>query len=248
MIFVVNSENRQLFQADLAAMHRHRKTVFVDRIGWKIPVIKDMEIDRYDQDDTMYLLAKAEPDSELLASVRLLSTVGPHMMSDLFAAMCRGATPRGPSIWEVSRFCTAPELQGRYTRVELLWQIICGVMETALLYGVDQLIFAANRALLPLALACGWQASTLGPTMRDGDDEVTAVTAAITPDGLRRVRERHGIAVPVTRFHASASPYSQCRSARDGFYDGAQVMHVEANGWIGQQDGDRPRIGEPSRG
>lgn len=248
MIFVVNAGNRRLFEPDLMEMHRQRKTVFVDRIGWKIPVVTDMEIDCYDQEDTMYLLAKDKPDGELLASVRLLPTVGPHLMSDLFAAACRDATPRGPAIWEVSRFCTAPGLQGRHVRVELLWEIICGVMETALLYGVDQVIFAANRALLPLALSCGWQARTLGPTMRDEDDEVTAAIAAITPDGLRCVRERHGIAVPVTRLHANATPCSHHRFESESPFEEATVLHMNAEERIGQQRGDRSGPGESSHG
>lgn len=248
MIFVVTAENRRLFESDLTEMHRQRKTVFVDRIGWKIPVVTDMEIDGYDHEDTMYLLAKDKPHGEVLASVRLLPTVGPHLMSDLFAAACRDATPRGPAIWEVSRFCTAPGLQGRNARVALLWEIICGVMETALLYGIDQVIFAANRALLPLALNCGWQARTLGPTMRDEDDEVTAAAAAITPDGLRCVRERHGIPVPVTRFHANATPSSHHRSESDTLIESAQVLHMNADGWIGQLRRDQSRPGESSHG
>jgi hypothetical protein len=34
----------------------------------------------------------------------------------------------------------------------------------------------------------------------DGDDEITAVVASITPEGLRAVRGRLGISGPVTRF------------------------------------------------
>jgi len=205
MIFLVNAENRRLFESDLAEMHRQRKAIFVDKIGWKIPVVTDMEIDRYDRDDTMYLLLKDSPEGELLASARLLPTVRPHLMSDLFAAACAGAAPSGPTVWEVSRFCTAPVLPRKRSRVALLWEIICGVMEAALLYGIDQVIFAANRALLPLALRCGWQARTLGPTLQDEDDEVTAAAAMITPAGLRCVRERRGVPVPVLRFHTDAS-------------------------------------------
>lgn len=72
-------------------------------------------------------------------------------------------------------------------------------MELGLAQGIDQVIFAANRALLPLALECGWEARPLGPPLGDGNDEVTAVAAAITPQGLRKVRDRHGIPDPVIR-------------------------------------------------
>jgi N-acyl-L-homoserine lactone synthetase len=198
MIIVINPENRRPFESDLAQMYRQRKAVFVDRAGWKIAVVAGMEIDRYDRGDTIYLLAKDQPDGEVLASVRLLATTSPHLMDELFGAAHQDSIPRGPTVWEVSRFCTAPGVREREARHRLLWETICGVIETALLYGVDQVVFAANRALLPLALHCGWEARTLGPTILDGNDQATAVAAAITPSGLWRVRERHKVPVPVT--------------------------------------------------
>ncbi len=244
MIFLVNADNRRLFESDLTEMYRQRKAIFVDRIGWKIPVVTDMEIDRYDRDDTMYLLLKDTAGGKLLASARLLSTVEPHLMSDLFAAACSDAAPRGPTIWEVSRFCTAPVLPRNRSRVALLWEIICGVMETALLYGIDQVIFAANRALLPLALRSGWQARTLGPTLRDDNDEVTAAAALITPDGLRRVRERHALPVPVMRFHAVGG-FASHRSFES---ESAHVLCVELDGSSGRGQPDMLRPGESTHG
>lgn len=200
MVFIANAENRCLFGPDLEEMHRHRKVVFVDRAGWRVPVLADRETDAYDRADTMYLLAKEGPDGGLLASVRLLTTTAPHLMSDLFAAACRGGVPRGPTIWEVSRFCTTPVIHDRILRLKLLWEMICAVMETALVYGIDQVVFVANRALLPLAIGCGWDARALGATLRDANDEMTAVVAAITPEGLRRVRARYEVQAPVIRF------------------------------------------------
>lgn len=211
MIVIVNAENRRLFEADLVQMYRQRKTVFVDRAGWKIPVVADQEIDCYDREDTIYLLSKEQLDGPLLASVRLLPTMRPHLMGDLFPATCRDAPPRGPTVWEVSRFCTTPDLPGRGIRLALLWEIICGVMETALLYGIERVIFVANRALLPLALTCGWDARKLGDTLRDEGDEVTAATAVMSPASLRRVRQYHGVPIPAIRFHAIAAHHGRER-------------------------------------
>lgn len=200
MIVIVNPENRCCFQSDLLEMHRHRKAVFIDGIGWNVPVTDDMEIDSYDREDTTYLIARAEHDPQVLASARLLPTVTPHLMSDLFVHACNGAPPRGPAIWEASRFCTTPQRMSRRTRLNLLWQIFCAILETSLLFGVEEIVFTANAALLPLALHCGWQARVLGPTLPDGEDELTAVAVRITLEGLRTLRERFGIAAPITRF------------------------------------------------
>lgn len=220
MIVVINAENRRLFEADLSEMYRQRKTVFVDRAGWKIPVVADQEIDCYDREDTIYLLSKEELDGALLASVRLLPTTRPHLMGDLFATACQDAPPHGPTIWEVSRFCTNPDLPGRGIRLALLWEIICGVMETSLLYGIEKVIFVANRALLPLALTAGWEVRKLGETLRDEDDDLTAVTAVISTAGLGRVRHYHGIAIPAIRFPASAPRCSPDRFEHRAAVDG----------------------------
>jgi acyl-homoserine lactone synthase len=199
VVFIANAENRCLFAPDLEEMHRQRKVVFVDRAGWQIPVLADRETDAYDRTDTLYLLAKDQPDGGLLASARLLTTMAPHLMSDLFAAACRDGVPRGPTIWEVSRFCTSPVIRDRPRRLQLLWEMCCAVMETALVYGIDQVVFVANRALLPLTMGCGWDARPLGATLPDASDQMTAVIAAITPAGLRRIRERFSVPAPAIR-------------------------------------------------
>jgi acyl-homoserine lactone synthase len=200
MIIVVDAASRRHFSADLAAMHYQRKAVFVDRACWNIPVIANQEIDRYDGlAGTRYLLAKEQLAGPVLASARLLATTGPHLMQELYSAAYRSGLPAGPKVWEVSRYCTSPSVGGRDKRLGLLWEIICGIMEMALMHGIENVIFTANRALLPRALESGWSARTQGQTMSDGDDEVTAVVAAITSEGLDRVRTRHGVSAPVIR-------------------------------------------------
>lgn len=200
MIFIVDATNRMRFATDLLLMHRHRKAVFVDGLGWNIPVIDHFEIDRYDRDDTTYLLAKHDADGPVLASARLLPTIRPHLMIDLFSSACSGRIPCGPSIWEVSRFCVSPAVKSQRERVSLFGEIICGIIETATFHQVRQVIFSVNAASLPLTLACGWNARRLGPTLPDGTDQLTAITADIDADGLAKVRRRFRIATAVTQF------------------------------------------------
>jgi acyl-homoserine lactone synthase len=200
MVLIINAENRRLFEPELLAMHRQRKALFVDERGWNVPVAGDLEIDRYDHDATTYLLVKRSPEGDVLGSVRLLPTVTSHLMSDLFGHACRTEVPRGPRIWEASRLCIRPDIRSRRLRLALLWETVGAVMETALLFGVEHVTFVANAALLPLTLGCGWRTEVLGPAVPDGDDEITAVAARVTPAALRSLRRRYGIVAPVTRF------------------------------------------------
>ena len=87
-------------------------------------------------------------------------------------------------------------------RLQLLWEIICGSLDTALASGLERLTFVANRALRPLAVGCGWEATVLGPTLPDRNDEVTAVGVSVTHAGLERVRDRFGIRGPVVELGA----------------------------------------------
>lgn len=186
-------------------MHRQRKIVFVDRAGWQLPVCGDSEVDAYDHRQASYLIAKAHAGStEVLASSRLLPTTRPHLMSDLFAAACDMEVPRGPAIWEISRFCVSPQIASTQRRVRLFWEMACGTLETALLFGIERLTFVAGSALLPLALTCGWQVETLGRPLRCDGDDITALQVQVTPCGLRRVRARLRIDGPVTRFPLAA--------------------------------------------
>lgn len=192
MIVLVNADNRQRFASELRAMHAQRREVFIDCLGWPLPARGELELDQYDRDDLDYLLSLDE-QRRVLASVRLLPTDRPHPLLDLFPQLCAQEVPSGPRVREISRFCVSPAVRGRRARLRQLWEIICGSLETALAGGIERLTFIANRALKPLALGCGWEATVLGPTLPDREDEVTAVVITVTHSGLASVRERFGI-------------------------------------------------------
>ena len=200
MVFIVTAENRHFFESDLLEMHQQRRRVFVEGLGWPLPLNGAMESDQYDGEDVIYLLVKDDLNARLRASVRLLRTDRPHPLLDLFQGLCDAGVPRGPNVREISRFCTCPGVTSRRERLALLWEIICASLETAFLFDFELLTFVANRALRPLALNCGWDALSLGSTQPDRHDEVTAIAANVTRAGLRRVRERFGVPGPAIRF------------------------------------------------
>jgi hypothetical protein len=82
----------------------------------------------------------------------------------------------------------------------LLWELVCGVMETALLFGVERVKFAASAALLPLMLEFGWAPERSCGTLAESDEATTPVAVSVTPDGLKNVRRHFGVRGPATRF------------------------------------------------
>lgn len=198
MIFLVTGENRGEFYRELTEMHRQRKRVFVDQLGWQLECAEGLETDEFDGPEAIYLLL-VERD-ELLASARMLQTDRPHLLGSVFPYLCPDGVPTGQTIWESTRFCPSPDVLDPAEKRRLLGVMIAGMIEAALLFGVDQITFVAGGALKPVALAAGWAAKPLGPTIKSRGDRLTACVADATPDGLRRVREKHGLLQPLVRY------------------------------------------------
>lgn len=200
MIHIVTAENRRHFHHALMEMHRQRKAVFIDELRWRLDESAGMEIDRYDSADAIYLIEADGPRAPITASARLLPTTRPHLMGEVFAGLCNEPPPAGPSVWEATRFCPAPGTPSGAARHAMLGRIIAAIMETALLFGIDEVTYVASAALAPLAARAGWAARRLGPGRTIGRERLSAFAADIDCAGLRRVKMRYGICGPLTRF------------------------------------------------
>ncbi len=200
MIHIITAVNRRHYHHALMEMHRQRKEVFIDQMKWRLDESAGIEIDAYDSRDAIYLIEAAAPRAPVTGSARLLPTDRPHLLTDHFSFLCECAPPTGPDVWEATRFCPAPDTAPGAPRHELLARIIAGIMETALIFGVERITFVANGALTPLAAKAGWDAEPLGRSRRVGRDRLTAFVATVDQRGLKRVRELNGIDTPVTRF------------------------------------------------
>lgn len=196
---LVTQENRQSYWRELREMHVQRKRVFVDQLRWPIGHNGELEVDAFDTETALYLL-NFDSEGRLLASARLLRTDQPHLLDSVFPHLCTDVVPCGAHIWEATRFCPSPEIHDSQARRDLLGEIIAGILEAGLLFGMTHVTFVASGALKPLALTSGWAASALGPPQRYQRDRVTACIASIDALGLRRVRERHNLVAPLLRY------------------------------------------------
>lgn len=199
MVLVVTAADRPRRKALLAQMHRHRKRVFVDRFGWDLPCAGDLEIDQFDTPAAVYLLA-LDPAGRLTGSLRLLPTSGPHLLGDLFAHLCDGEAPRGEETWEVSRFCTDPALEDPALARK---QLLVGLVEFALLYGVERFTCVTHMAGLRQLIGIGWDARPLGLPQADASGMVGALAINITPETLKLLRGQAGFDGPVLRLEVS---------------------------------------------
>lgn len=200
MIYIVSAENRRRFHHLLTEMHRQRKQVFIDKLKWRLEESAGLEIDAYDSQEAIYLIEAGTPTSEVKVSARLLPTMRPHLLGEQFADLCEERLPAGPQVWEATRFCPAPDTPTGAPRRQMLGRMIAGIMETALLFGIEEITYVADAALAPLAMKVGWDARALGAPRGKGRHRIQAFAAHIDGAGLKRVREAFAISAPLTRF------------------------------------------------
>ena len=202
MIDVVNSENRNLYGEMLDQMFLQRADVFVEKLGWDLPLTDGKEIDQYDDDRSTYLLATNE-DNEVTGSLRVLPTTGGHLMKDLFPEMCAGEPPAGPTVWEISRFYVTPPTRRPKDRVKAAAEVLSSVVELALLHGVETITMVSYMANMPLIVGLGFDVTPLGlPTQYEDGNTYVASTISVTAAGLMAVREKHGIEGSLLRLNS----------------------------------------------
>jgi N-acyl-L-homoserine lactone synthetase len=204
MVNLVTSFNRSKFRAPLEAMHRDRKKIFVDTLKWDVPVVDGQyEIDQFDTDAAIYLVALAPETQRHLGSVRLLPTTGPHLLSEVFPFLCDKGVPIGDDVWEITRLCTAPakDIEPRLIRRRLA----TAMCEFGLLYGISRYTCVTHVQYLSNLLAVGWECELLGEPRQVDRDVVAALSISITPATLQLFREKLGSRTPVLQLDAFAA-------------------------------------------
>lgn len=164
-----------------ASMFRDRKRLFVDLLEWDVPVVDNQfEIDRYDGDGALYLIA-LDDDGYHIGSMRLLPTVPPHLLSDLFGKLCDGDIPRGTSVMEITRLCL-PQRLGCAGRLAVRNRLITAMVDHALGTGVTAFTGVVTASYREQVLAMGWRAEPLGRPRSLGNGPLGAFRLEIDSD------------------------------------------------------------------
>lgn len=200
MIRIVTKDDTECHVSNLCEMHRLRKTVFNDRLGWDVSVSGEFEIDEYDALGPRYLLS-IDRYGALNGCVRLLPTIGPNMLRDIFPSLVtKAAVPRGERVWEASRFAvnrnaTAAEAGLSQTTYDLL----IGVLKFGLSNGISTIACVVDVRMERILRRAGWQLDRLGPPRRIGNTIAMAGQLDVSAQILRQLEIRVGLA------HAAAA-------------------------------------------
>lgn len=167
--------------AVMRAMFEARKRVFVDLLGWDVPVLAGKyELDQFDDTHARYLIL-ADGNQNHLASVRLLPTTRPHILDTLFAELCDNPPPRGPATYEITRFCLDRSLRAAERR---RWRdaLVAGLAHYALEHRITTYTGVAEQGWLEQILAFGWNARLLGAPRAIGGMMLGALRIDIEPE------------------------------------------------------------------
>lgn len=168
MIYVVDQRNRKAFSSQLEAMFRLRYRIYVEQRGWRALARTDgREIDQFDTSDAVYLLG-LDDSGEITAGLRLIPTLKPHLMRDIFSHLVSwGQVPSDPRIYEATR-CFVVEGDPGERSKHAAGEIFCAAFEYGLSNGLTHISLVCDAFFIPMMLENGWGIRPLGlPTPYD---------------------------------------------------------------------------------
>lgn len=187
MVQLVNSHNAESHRPLLERMFEDRKAVFVDLLKWDVPHDGRFETDQFDDEAAEYLIVNEPASGEHFASLRLLRTDRPHILSTFFPELCERGVPGGPDIREISRMCLSPRHRGP-DRTAARNLLASAITEYALLTGIRAYTGVADLGWMSRVLSAGWRCEPLGLPRRIGGALIGALMIHIRPDTIRRLQ------------------------------------------------------------
>lgn len=191
MVHVVVGATNPNCRVMLAKMFRQRNEVFVVEKGWKLKTYNGLEFDKYDTEETIYLMT-FDDDENIVASMRMNPTHGPYMLADIFAEVCEAPIPRGRDVWELTRGALSKTLRksGYWGRMQ------CAMLESALLWGATTAtgFFSVDHIMKQLRV--GLDIKPLGPPRVVDGEACVAAEFPFNSLTLERLRASYGITGP----------------------------------------------------
>ncbi|MGJ7505463.1 MULTISPECIES: acyl-homoserine-lactone synthase [unclassified Variovorax] len=164
---ILTGRSDSLAPGTLHELAKYRYKIFVEKLGWKLVTAHDTELDQFDRDDTMYLLARGDA-GEVIGTARLLPTVRPYLLGEVFPQLIPGEPPRDPEVWELSRFAASgDEIAASGALSQFASTKVIALLEAALRFaaahGVHRLITVSPLGIERLLRRYGFAAHRAGP-------------------------------------------------------------------------------------
>lgn len=200
MMQLIGPEDYGNFVDDLAEMHRLRYRVFKQRLDWHVHTCGDMEVDEFDVLRPVHLLNRSV-DGRIQGCVRLLPSIGPTMLRDIFAVLLDGQpAPRSSHVWESSRFALDVAKDATKARGGLAgatYELFAGMIEFGLSMRLSEIVTVTDIRMERILRRAGWPLRPIGASRPLGNTMALAGYLEVSTHALERVRGSCDIAGPV---------------------------------------------------
>ena len=192
---------------EMEAMFRNRAEVFSERLKWDVVVENGYERDQFDDEGPLYLISVDPETGKYRGSLRLLPTIGPNMLRDVFPFLLRdGEIIESATIWESSRICTAscePQENHRNGVSPAFGELLAGIGEAALIYGWTQIVSVFDARVFRVLRSAGCNPQIIGAPIRIGRTLSFAGLFDTGEGPLQAIRDAVGIRGSVLTRRAS---------------------------------------------
>ena len=211
MIDCVSISTSHLFAGNpIYEQHRLRHECIVQRQGWKVPVIRNMEYDQYDNPAAYYLVWR-DGTGRARGSSRLYPTDRPYMLQEIFPHLVsKKPLPQSSKVWEGTRFCIDAGLRPEARR-RIIREIVIGYLEFGLAQGIANIVGVMYPAYCKnIFIRNGWDVEWLGEVSKSAEGhKIVAGSLAVSEAVLRKVRESTGIHETILNYGENVFEYGK---------------------------------------
>lgn len=185
MLVVAHANERIRYKSIFEQMYELRARQFATRRGWRVVVKDGLERDRFDDLNPLYICVVSD-DNKLLASLRLLPTTGPHMLSDVFPeVMGSSGIVRHPLVWESSRFCVDTQAVRGLVDDDgintITRTILAALFQTAYNAGMTNIVSVYDVFVERILRRAGCAFERLGPVIKYDDLKTVGGLFEVSP-------------------------------------------------------------------
>jgi len=179
MLTVVSGTKSQLSPGLEVALATYRHEVFIEALGWQLPVENGLERDQFDRPDTLYVVAQ-DTCGSVCGCARLLPTTQAYLLDEVFPGLMNGLpAPHACDVWELSRFSTmstnSTSTLSREEARRRFCVLFAAVVEAAIGQGATRLITFTAMGVERILRSIGMHAHRVGPPQLIDGEPVLAM-------------------------------------------------------------------------
>ncbi|MBA5775545.1 autoinducer synthesis protein [Stappia sp. F7233] len=192
-IHIVDSSNRGAYRDELEQHYRLRHEIYVGERGWHNLARPDgREVDAFDTEDAVYLLGIL-PGKGVVAGSRLVPSLKPHLMSEVFPQLAPQGVPRANDIFEWTRIFVVPALRRPGSPCQAAGIVYCGIAEYCLLRGISQLSIVCETYWVDRLAKLGWNPRPLGRSFEYRGETIVGLMVDMGEAALETTRGTYAI-------------------------------------------------------